>query len=116
MLGAELEWWTQMFLYRLLDAAPWLLGGAAVIVGLTRGPARRALLSFIRAVRRQAPTPTLSAEEVVALYARMHELEERVTFAERALIKQLSASQTLLPMPPTSERIVVPPHLLRTPV
>ena len=101
------------FVYGLAAAAPWLLGAGVLIVALTRGEARRALLSFIRAARRRTAPPALSTEEVNALYDRIQDLEARVMYAERALLKQIAGSSGETA---AADRIVVPPQLLRTPV
>ncbi len=109
----DLQMLTRIFVYGLASATPWLLGAAAVIIGLTRGEARRALLSFIRAVRQRTAPPAVRPDEVAALLDHVRSLEERLSYAERALLTQRVASQEKLPTP---GRIVVPPHLLRTPV
>ena len=109
----DLEMLMRTFLYALAGAAPWLLGAAVVIVGLTRGEARRTLLSFIRAARRPSYPPALTADQATALLDHVRHLEERLSVTERALLKQIAQPPVELP---SVERIVVPPHLLRTPV
>ena len=109
----DLQMLVRTFVYGVATAAPWLLGAGVVIVGLTRGEARRALLSFIRAARLRTAPPALSRAEPTSLLDHIHSLEERLSYTERALLKPMATQPD---KPPSADRIVVPPHLLRTPV
>ncbi len=104
------DWYLQHLLLVLINASPWLLGGAAGLGALFFSPLGRSLVRYLRERERDVGLTEDVLAELTQLRQSLSEVIERLDGTDRELAKRRLPSSGKTPPPSVqdSERIPTP--------